>query len=293
MLERTGPHRQAPPFWAAWWEMARGRLAACQGDGEQTLQAFRATGRHHEVLQINNPAVLPRRSEAGLVASRLGRLELARNLISEEETLAESFGAPRAIGVARRAAGLLARGHTAVQLLQSAVVVLADSGARVEHARALTDLGRARRRDGRPAEARRTLRTALALAEDTSAEALATQRATSCASLAGGPQRGRGGPVLLRASGASPSSRPTATATGRSPTACSSPSRPLNGTCETRTSSRASAAASNSTARCARCRRLTASAEPHLCGRHPAGVEPRPWGRCWGCAANVTVDRET
>jgi DNA-binding CsgD family transcriptional regulator len=164
-----------PPFFAAWWEMARGRLAVLRGDDEQALEAFMATGHRYQGLRITNPAVLPWRSEAGLAARRLGRPEQAAELIGEEVDLAERFGAPRAVGVARRAAGLLARGQTAVDLLRSAVDLLAGAGVRVEQARAMADLGTAVRRMGRSANARRTLRDAVVLAERVGASIVARQ----------------------------------------------------------------------------------------------------------------------
>jgi DNA-binding CsgD family transcriptional regulator len=142
-----------------------------------------------------NPTVLPWRSEAGLTASRLGDLDLAHSLIEEEVTQAEQFGAPRALGVALRAAGLLARGEAAVKLLRSAADVLAAAGVRVEQARALADLGAAVRRAGRPTDARPVLREALDLAEVVGASALA-DRARTELRLAGGRAphaRARGG----------------------------------------------------------------------------------------------------
>jgi DNA-binding CsgD family transcriptional regulator len=164
-----------PPFFAAWWEMARGRLAVLRGDDQQALEAFMATGHRYQGLRITNPAVLPWRSEAGLAARRLGRPEQAAELIGEEVDLAERFGSPRAVGVARRAAGLLARGETAVELLQSAVDVLAGAGVRVEQARAMVGLGAAVRRVGRSADARRILRDAVVLADQVGAAAVAGQ----------------------------------------------------------------------------------------------------------------------
>lgn len=182
----VGDQRPAlPAFFAAWWQMARGRLAALRGEDEQAVESFLATGRHHQELRIVNPAVLPWRSEAGLAARRLGQLDLARTLIDEEVIVAERFGAPRAVGVARRAAGLLSRGETAVELLRSAVDVLAASRVRVEQARAMADLGAAIRRAGRPAEARQTLHEALTLAENVGASAVAEQARTELR-LAGG-----------------------------------------------------------------------------------------------------------
>src|SRR4029453_17990820 len=152
-----------------WREMAHGRLAAYRGEDQVALEAFLAAGQHHAELRIVNPAVLPWRSEAGLAAHRLHRPDLARTLIDEELALAESFGGPRAVGVARRVAGLLAHGDAAVDLLRSATEVLAACGALVEQARSMTDLGAAIRRDGRPAEARPLLREAVRLAEDVGA----------------------------------------------------------------------------------------------------------------------------
>ncbi len=174
VLARTARQKSAPPFFAAWWQMALGRLSAFRGDDEQALKAFLSAGRHHQQLRIVNPAVLPWRSEAGLVARRLGQLDLARSLIEEELALAGRFGAPRAVGVARRAAGMLARGEASVELLRSAVDVLAGSGARVELARALTDLGAATRRTRRVAEARSVLHRGLELADSVGADEVAS-----------------------------------------------------------------------------------------------------------------------
>jgi DNA-binding CsgD family transcriptional regulator len=153
-------------------------------------------GRRAGELQAVNPAVLSWRSEAGLAAQRLGRIELARELIAEELALAERFGAPRALGMARRADGLLERGEAAVDRLRSADELLAASGARFDRTRTLIDLGAAIRRAGRPVQARETLRDALALAHATDALALA-RRAREELRLAGGrapvPADARGG----------------------------------------------------------------------------------------------------
>jgi DNA-binding CsgD family transcriptional regulator len=174
-----------PPFFAAWTEMARGRLAAARGDHAAAIDAYLAAGRHHTALGIVNPAVLPWRSEAALAAQRLGRADRAQFLVDEELALAERFGGPRPIGIARRAAGLLARGEVAVELLREAAQMLASCGARVEHAGALAALGAAIRRAGRPTHARGILREAAALAEDAGADRVA-ERARAELRAAGG-----------------------------------------------------------------------------------------------------------
>ena len=172
-------------FFAAWRNTAIGRLAMRRGEHADALEAFLETGRRLGELLAVNPSVLPWRSEAGLAAQRLGRHEQARALIAEELALAERCGAPRAIGVARRAAGLLEGGDAAVEGLRSALEPLAACGARVEQARTMIELGAAIRRAGRATEARGTLREALVLAEATGATALA-RRAREELRLAGG-----------------------------------------------------------------------------------------------------------
>ena len=197
-------------FFAAWRNTAIGRLAVQHGEDAKALEAFLETGRCLVELRAVNPSVLPWRSEAGLAARRLGRHEQARALIAEELALAERWGAPRAIGVARRAAGLLERGDVAVERLRSAVGPLAACGARVAQARTLVELGAAIRRAGRATEARGTLREALVLAEATGAAALA-RRSREELRLAGGRAPAR---VDASGNGLTPSERRVAELAG-------------------------------------------------------------------------------
>jgi DNA-binding CsgD family transcriptional regulator len=193
VLGHVDRHQPAPPpFFAAWRQMAGGRLAASRGEHAAAIDAYLAAGRHQSALGIVNPAVLPWRSEAALAARRLGRLDRAQALVDEELALAERFGGPRPIGVARRAAGLLAGGEAAVELLRSAAETLAGCGARVEQARALTDLGAAIRRTGRPRQARTVLGDAAMLAEDMGAGRVA-ERAHAELRAAGGRAPARAG----------------------------------------------------------------------------------------------------
>jgi DNA-binding CsgD family transcriptional regulator len=166
-----------PPrsHFAAWRHEAAGRLAAHRADHERALESFLAAGDCLRGVRVTNPAMFHWRSEAGLAALQLDRRDLARALIDEELELAERFGAPRAIGVARRASGLLERGETAVATLRSAAEALEACGARVEHARALAELGAAVRRAGRPGDARTALREAIRLAEELGARTVARQ----------------------------------------------------------------------------------------------------------------------
>jgi DNA-binding CsgD family transcriptional regulator len=110
-----------------------------------------------------------------VAVARCGGATEARALAEEELALARLFGAPRALGVALRAAGLVERGGRQIELLTEAVATLESSEARVEHARALIDLGVVLRRGGREAEARERLTAGMDLAHRYSAVALAEQ----------------------------------------------------------------------------------------------------------------------
>jgi DNA-binding CsgD family transcriptional regulator len=147
---------------SAWREAAHGIIAARTRDDSAALEAFLACGRRLNGLLVQNPVVLPWRSEAGLAAHRLGHPEQARTLISDELRLAERFGAPRALAVAKRAAALLDREH-GVQQLRNAADALHACGAELERARTLVDLGAAIRRSGQPRQARDVLREAIRL----------------------------------------------------------------------------------------------------------------------------------
>ncbi|MBE8516867.1 AAA family ATPase [Amycolatopsis sp. H6(2020)] len=178
-------HATSFGLFAAWRLAATARVAARRGQDAEALRAFTACGQHLVEIAQLNPVMLSWRSEAALAALRLGQRDTAETLITEELTLAERFGAPRAIGVARRAAGLLARGEQAIELLRSAADLHHGGAAHLEHTATLVELGAAIRRAGRPAEARETLRDALALAETLGATHLA-RRARTEVHLAGG-----------------------------------------------------------------------------------------------------------
>jgi DNA-binding CsgD family transcriptional regulator len=158
LSERTGSGTAR----SAWRDATHGIVAVRKGDDSAALEAFLACGRRLNGLLVLNPVVLPWRSEAGLAAYRLGHREQARTLISEELRLAERFGAPRALAVAKRAGALLDRDH-GVQQLRSAADALQACGAELERARTLVDLGAAIRRSGQQRQAREVLREAIRL----------------------------------------------------------------------------------------------------------------------------------
>jgi DNA-binding NarL/FixJ family response regulator len=103
----------------------------------------------------------------------LDRNEEARALADEELALARRWGDPYAIGASLRMLGLVQGGEAGIALLREAVEVLAGSQARLEHARALVDLGAALRRANQRTEARDLLRDGVDLAQKAGALGLA------------------------------------------------------------------------------------------------------------------------
>ena len=80
--------------------------------GTSRRRARRLPGRRRRLTRARSPApsFLPWRSEAALAHLALGEHEPAGRLAEEELELARAFGAPRALGVAKRAAGIVAGG---------------------------------------------------------------------------------------------------------------------------------------------------------------------------------------
>jgi DNA-binding CsgD family transcriptional regulator len=133
-----------------------------------------------------------------LVPAVLAAPELAGEDPDEARTRAErmlreahTWGTPRAIGMALRAAGLVAGGAHGLELLDEAAVVLEPSPARLEYARALTDLGAAMRRANRRAAAREPLRRALDVADACGAGPLAERARHELRAAGGRPRRPR------------------------------------------------------------------------------------------------------
>jgi len=144
--------------------LARGRLRLAEGRPREALEDLEELGARQGAYDEPNPSVSPWRSTMALAHAELGDRRRARELAAAEVELARRWGAPRALGVALRVAGLVAAEPERVPRLREAVDVLAGSYARLEHGRALADLGAALLESGDAAEARSLLREALELA---------------------------------------------------------------------------------------------------------------------------------
>jgi DNA-binding CsgD family transcriptional regulator len=170
---------------------ARGRLRLAQGRTEEALADLLAAGDRLARMQSSAPAVCAWRSEAALARLARGEADEAQRLVASELELARSLGTPRAIGVALRAAGVVAGGDEGATLLAEAASALGESPARLEQARALTELGSALRRAGRRKDARECLALALDIAHGCRASALAQRARDELVGAGARPRRER------------------------------------------------------------------------------------------------------
>jgi DNA-binding CsgD family transcriptional regulator/tetratricopeptide (TPR) repeat protein len=168
---------------------ARGRLLFAQRRFGEALDDFRAVGEIATGGLAISPCWLPWRSDAALAALAFGDPDTARGLSDEELELARAFGASRALGVALRAAGLVAGGQLGQALLGEAIEVLAGPDTRLEQARALADLGALLRRSNHRVEARHLLRQAIDAAYRVGATALARRAETELRATGAKPRR--------------------------------------------------------------------------------------------------------
>ena len=168
---------------------ARGRLRVAQGRVAEGLEDLLAVGGVLTRALVTCPGSLPWRSEAALAHLALGDHESAERLAEEELQLARAFGAPRALGVGLRAAGVVAGGNRGASLLREAIDAFERGDARLERARALADLGAMLRRRNRRTEARELLREALDAAHRAGARPLAEYAETELRATGARPRR--------------------------------------------------------------------------------------------------------
>ena len=175
LIQRTGVWYDDDFTSSSQLRYASGVLRAAMGNHEAAVEELLGCGGEEPAFGGENPALVPWRSAAALSLAELGRHKEARALAGEELARAEAFGARRAIGIARRAHALVGPAAKRAGGLGEAVEVLAPSPARLEHARALVDLGATFRAAGQRTAAREPLLEGLALAVRCGARALETR----------------------------------------------------------------------------------------------------------------------
>ncbi|HZE05303.1 MAG TPA: LuxR C-terminal-related transcriptional regulator, partial [Solirubrobacteraceae bacterium] len=202
ILESRGHHRPIPYTFMhdrLLWSRARVRLA--QGRRQDGLSDLKELARRERHWRARCPAALPYRSTIAVALSGAGRRDHASRLAARELELARRFGTPRSIGIALRALGLAEGGEHGTELLRESIRALESSPARLEHARALTELGAVLRRTNRRADAREPLERGLALAHRCGARALSRRASTELRTMGVRPRTQlRTGPDELTAS---------------------------------------------------------------------------------------------
>jgi DNA-binding CsgD family transcriptional regulator len=157
----------------AGFRLHRGRLRIETGSPERGVEELLQVGETVRLIPFDNPSGLPWRGWAAEGLRLLDRNDEARALAQEALVHARRWGDPYAIGAALRVLGLVEGGKAGIAQLREAVEVLAGSEARLEHARALVDLGAALRRANQRTEARQRLREGVDLARRVGALGLA------------------------------------------------------------------------------------------------------------------------
>jgi DNA-binding CsgD family transcriptional regulator len=158
---------------------ARGRLRLAQGRPADALGDFELCARMFSPdvwgAEMRDVGYLHARSGAALALLRLGERESAVEMAQAELAEVRVFGAPRALGIASRVAGLAEGGERGFELLHESVASLRDSPARLELAHSLTELGAALRRSGERKAAAEPLGEGLELAVHCGARRLAAR----------------------------------------------------------------------------------------------------------------------
>jgi DNA-binding CsgD family transcriptional regulator len=152
--------------------LAQGGVLLARGNPDAAVSVLREVAKRARGWIDQSSVILPYRSPLALGLAQLGEVEEARRLAAEELEQAHAWGTSGAVGPAQRVAGLVADPEPGIELLREAAATLEGSGARLEHAHALVDLGAARRRAGKRSEAREHLAEGLQLADECGATAL-------------------------------------------------------------------------------------------------------------------------
>lgn len=168
---------------------ARARLHIAQNKHGEAADDLLAVGRWLDRWPIHNPSFVPWRSMLATVRQDPRDSEPVRRFASEEVQHARALDLPRSLGIALRAFALSGSRAESIDVLREATSVLERSQSRLEHARALTDLGAALRRNGNRREARDHLRLAQDIAHRCNATALVNRAHTELLATGARPRR--------------------------------------------------------------------------------------------------------
>jgi DNA-binding CsgD family transcriptional regulator len=171
------------------FRLSRGRLRIETGSPARGVEELLQVGETARLFPHDNPSGVPWRGWAAEGLRLLDRNDEARALAVEELALARRWGNPYAIGASLRCLGLVEGGEEGIGRLREAVEVLAGSEARLEHARALVDLGAALRRANQRTEAHQRLQEGIDLARRVGAFGLAERASDEIAATGARPRK--------------------------------------------------------------------------------------------------------
>ena len=150
----------------------KARLLMALGRVPEAIAALRECGELLARWEMNNPTLTPWRSTLAIALRETGDLEEAAALAGEQVRLARAVGAPRAVGISLRTAGVVKGGGEGVELIREALSELEPGEARLETARTLVELGSALRAARNDTDARTPLERGVDLAHRCGATAL-------------------------------------------------------------------------------------------------------------------------
>jgi DNA-binding NarL/FixJ family response regulator len=174
-LRAFGLDSGTPPEIASSFVLAaRAHVKLAEQRPDEALELLLECGRQEDAWRLTTPSLTNWRADAAVLLFQLGDAERARWLAGEAVRRADAFGSSVARGIALRATALVAQPPDPDGLAAS-VEVLRDSGAHLELARSLVELGSALRRSRHRADARGPLREGLELAAECGANVLAAR----------------------------------------------------------------------------------------------------------------------
>ena len=152
--------------------LARAQMRLASGNAQAALTDCEQLRRRDELSGLDT-AGMPSRAIGALAYLKLGEIDAARALATEELTRAKHWGTPSALAIALRAAAVV--NDTSIEQLRESVTAARSSQAVHQRALSLVELGAALRRAGHRREARDPLREALDLADAGGARRLAAR----------------------------------------------------------------------------------------------------------------------
>ena len=159
--------------------LVRGMLATTNGDLGMALEHYQECGRRLARSGWRNPVLFPWRAFTAEVYLRLGDVDRAREFAEEDCLRAAEWGAPSALGRAKRILGDVVGGEAGIAVLRESVEILEGSANKLELARSLLRLGSRLREQGGGQEAAGHLRRCCQLALDCGDPSLVAQAQAS------------------------------------------------------------------------------------------------------------------